>query len=145
MTDFRTVTPDFAVAPQVSVDDFAQAAALGYRTIINNRPDGEAPGQLSAQEAEQAAKAAGLAYHSLPFSGAPPPGAVARTAELLEEVEGPVLAYCRSGTRSVTAWAMAQALVGALSPDEIIALAAKAGYDLNGARGALEGLSPGSG
>lgn len=145
MSDFRSVTPDFAVAAQLSADDIARAAAQGFRTIINNRPDGEAPDQLPAREAEAAAKSAGLVYFALPFAGPPPPAAVARTAEMLEEAAGPVLAYCRTGTRSITAWAMAQALVGALSPDEIIALAAKAGYDLTGARGALEGLSPGGG
>jgi uncharacterized protein (TIGR01244 family) len=65
------------------------------------------------------------------------------TAAALDEANGPVLAYCRTGTRSITAWALAQALAGSShTPDEIIALAQKAGYDLSGARGALEALAP---
>jgi len=139
---FRSVTPDFAVSAQLSREDFAAAAAAGFKTIINNRPEGESPDQLSEAEARKTAAEAGLAFHSLPFRGPPPPAVVGETAELLEQVSGPVLAYCRSGTRSITAWAMAQALAGAHSPDEIIALTAKAGYDLSGARPAFEHLAP---
>ncbi len=57
------------------------------------------------------------------------------TARLLEAAEGPVLAYCKSGTRSILAWAMAQTASGTLRPDEALAMAAKAGYDLSGVRG----------
>ena len=142
MSVFKAVTPDFSVAAQLAHADFARAAAEGYRTIINNRPEGEGPDQLSEAEARQAAAEAGLAYHTLPFSGPPPPGIVAETADLLEQVEGPVLAYCRSGTRSITVWALAQALTGARAPAEILSLAGKAGYDLSGAAMALEHLSP---
>lgn len=142
MTDFQRVTPDFAVAGQLGPADFARAAAAGFKTLVNNRPEGEAPGQPSEAEVKAAATAAGLTYRSVPFAGPPPPGAVAATAELLEEAPGPVLAYCRTGRRSITAWAMAQALSGERRPNEIIALAAKAGYDLEGARGALETLAP---
>jgi uncharacterized protein (TIGR01244 family) len=144
MTEFRSVTPDFAVAPQLAVADFAAAAAAGFKAIINNRPDGEAPGQLSSVDAQKAAEAAGLAYHHIPVQGGPSPAVVAEMAAALEASRsGPVLAYCRSGTRSVTAWAMAQAVAGAHSPDELVALAGDAGYDLGGARGVLQHLSQG--
>lgn len=142
MTEFREVVPDFSVAGQLSVADIAAAAAKGFKTIINNRPDGEAPGQPTSAEIGAAAKASGLAYHALPFSGPPPPVVVAETAAILEYVAAPVLAYCRSGNRSITAWAMAQALSGAQSPGEIVALAAAAGYDLERAKPALETLAP---
>ncbi|MDZ4691652.1 TIGR01244 family sulfur transferase [Terricaulis sp.] len=143
MTEFHRVTPAFAAAGQLSPDDFARAAAEGFRTVIVNRPEGEEPGQPSLAEMRAAAEAAGLAFHAVPFSGLPPPPqAVGATAELLETAEGPILAYCRTGKRSIMAWAMAQALRGGNRPDEIIALAAKAGYDLEGARGALETLAP---
>lgn len=142
MSEFKRVTPDFAVASQLGTDDIARAAAEGFRTIISNRPDGEAPGQPSASEIKAAAEAAGLAFKQIPFSGLPPAPAVMETAQALDEANGPVLAYCRSGTRSITAWALAQALAGSHTPDEIIALAQKAGYDLSGARGALETLAP---
>lgn len=143
MSAFKPVTNDFSVSSQISVDDIARAAAAGYRTIVNNRPEGEAADQTPGAEIAAAAAAHGLAYRALPYAGGPPPpGVVSATAALLNEADGPVLAYCRSGTRSIMAWAMAQALEGALTPDEIIAKADEAGYDLRGARGALEGLAP---
>lgn len=142
MSQFRTVTPEFSVAEQLQPVDFAAAAAAGFKTVINNRPEGEGADQPKEAEVRAAAEAAGLKFLSLPFSGLPMPAIVAETATMLEGAPGPVLAYCRTGTRSITAWAMAQALSGARSPDEIIALAAKAGYDLERARGALETLAP---
>ena len=127
MSEFKRVTPDFAVAAQLGTEDVARAAAEGYRTIIVNRPDGESPGQPSASEIRAAAEAAGLVFRAIPFSGLPPaPAVVMETAQALDEANGPVLAYCRSGTRSITAWALAQALSGRHTPDEIIALAQKA-------------------
>jgi uncharacterized protein (TIGR01244 family) len=142
MTEFRRVSPDFAVAGQLTVEDFARAASEGFRIVIKNRPEGEDPDQPAEAEMKAAAQAAGLEYRALPFTGPPPPGVVGQTAEVLEDAQGPVLAYCRTGRRSITAWAMAQALAGSRRPDEIIALASKAGYDLEGARGALETLAP---
>jgi len=143
MSEFRWVTPDFAVAPQLEAADIARAAEAGFRVIINNRPDGEAPGQMLARDVRAAAEAAGLAYHENAFSGPPPRQAVEITAQILSQAERPVLAFCRTGTRSVTAWALAEALAGKRKTDEIIALAAGAGYDLSGARGALDQLSGG--
>ncbi|MEQ1618542.1 MAG: TIGR01244 family sulfur transferase [Terricaulis sp.] len=145
MTVFRTITPHFAVAPQLSPQDMAAVAAAGFRLVINNRPDGEAPGQPSTGEMSTAAEAAGLQFQTLPFQGLPSPATAAATAGLLEEAEGPVLAYCRTGTRSIMAWAMAQALSGAAQPGELIAMAADVGYDLNAVRGALEALAPNAG
>lgn len=142
MTDFRRVTPDFSVSGQITKADVARAAELGFRTIVNNRPDNEAPAQPAKAEIKAAAEAAGLTFIDLPFSGRPPPAVVAETALLLERAAGPVLAYCRTGTRSINAWALATALAGTIRPDEIIALAAKAGYDLEGARGALDTVAP---
>jgi uncharacterized protein (TIGR01244 family) len=142
MPILRQVTPDFSVAHQIDAADAAKIAELGFRTLINNRPDREDPGQPSAAEIRAAAEAAGLRFHNLPYAGQTPPGVVAETALLLEQAAGPVLAYCRTGTRSIKAWALAAALSGTKRPDEIIALAAKAGYDLEGARGALETLAP---
>lgn len=143
MSEFRRITPDFSVAGQLEPGDIARAAADGYRTIVVNRPDGEDWGQTRAAEMKAAAEAAGLDFRAIPFSGWPPsPAVVAETAAVLDEAKGPVLAYCRTGRRSITAWAMAEALAGARRPDEIIALAQKAGYDLSGARGALETLAP---
>ena len=143
MSAFKPVTNDFSVSPQISVEDVARAAAMGFRTIVNNRPEGEAPDQAPGEAIAAAAAAHGLTYKALPYSpGPPPPGVVSAMAAVLKEAQGPVLAYCRTGTRSIMAWALAQALEGELAPDEIIAKAAAAGYDLGGMRGALEGLAP---
>lgn len=142
MSAFKPVTNDFSVSPQISVEDVARAAAAGFRTIINNRPEGESGDQTPGEEIAAAAAAHGLTYRALPFAGPPPPAVLSETALILQEAPGPVLAYCRTGTRSITAWGMAQALEGQLKPDEIIAKAAEAGYDLGGARGALERLAP---
>lgn len=143
MSEFKRVTPDFSVAAQLEPGDIARAAEAGFRTVIINRPEGEEPGQPKVEMMKAEAEAAGLEFKTLAFSGLPPsPAIVAETAVLLDEAKGPVLAYCRTGRRSITAWAMAEALAGNRRPDEIIALAEKAGYDLSGARGALETLAP---
>lgn len=142
MTEFHRVSDDFFVASQLSPVDFTRAAELGIRTILSNRPENEEPGQPALAEMKAAAEAAGLEFRSLPFAGPPPPAVVAETAMLLEQASGPVLAYCRSGRRSIMAWALAEALAGNRSPDELLAMATKAGYDLEGIRGALEGLAP---
>jgi uncharacterized protein (TIGR01244 family) len=141
VTDFLHVSPDFAVAAQLAVSDVAQAASQGYRTIVCNRPDGEEVGQPPMAEIEAAAVRQGLRFVALPFSGPPPPGAVAATAELLDGSPGRLLAYCRTGRRSIMAWALAQALRGAMTAEEVIQATAAAGYDLRGAREALVALA----
>jgi len=135
MSDFRRVTDDFSTAPQISVADVAEAARQGFRTIFNNRPDGEAPDQPSGAEIETAALAAGLAYVAIPVRGGPTPDQVEQTLDLLQDVETPVLAFCRSGTRSIVTWSLSQALAGAKSRDELISLGRGAGYDLSGVLG----------
>jgi len=142
MSQIRWVTPDFAVSPQIDARVVGEAAALGFKSVVNNRPDGEALGQPKGEEIAAAAAAHGLQYRAVPFSGPPPPATVEALSDLLGALPAPVLAYCRTGTRSIMAWAMAQALVGARPVDELILLAEKAGYDLSGARPALETLSP---
>lgn len=135
MSDFRRVTDEFTTAPQISLADVAEAARLGFKTVINNRPDGEDPAQPSSAEMEAAAKAAGLAYHHIPVRGGPTPDQVEQTRELLSTAEGPILAFCRSGTRSIVTWSLAQATSGAKAPDELIGLGRAAGYDLSGVLG----------
>ena len=142
MAEFRRLSPDFAVAPQLTREDVASAAAEGFTTIISNRPEDEAPGQPSDADLIAAAQSAGITFRALPFRGPPPPAIVAETVLVIEQARGPVLAFCRSGSRSAAAWGMAQALSGASTPDQIIEAAAKAGYDLSPARDALECLAP---
>lgn len=142
MTEFKLVAPDFAVAAQILPPDMARAAAAGFKLVIANRPANEAPDQPSEADMAAAAEDAGIQYRQIPFQGRPNPAAVAATAALLAEAAGPVLAYCRTGTRSIMAWAMAQAMTGARKPDELLALAAKAGYDFKGLAPVLEALAP---
>jgi uncharacterized protein (TIGR01244 family) len=142
MAEFRRLSPDFAVAPQLSLEDIARAAAEGFKTIIKNRPDNEEPGQPSETAIIAATKSAGMNYRALPFTGPPPPAVVAETVLAMEQSGGPILAFCRSGTRSAAAWAMAQALSGRSEPAAIIEAGAKAGYDLSRFADALECLAP---
>ncbi|HEX8467874.1 MAG TPA: TIGR01244 family sulfur transferase [Allosphingosinicella sp.] len=117
----------FVSVRQLNVDDIDEAAALGIRLIVNNRPDGEEPGQPFSAEIEAAAGAAGLGYRHIPIAGAFPPEQVEAMASALEQ--GPVLAFCRTGTRSTFLWALARASRGAPAEDSVAAAAA-AGYDL---------------
>ena len=74
MADIRKVTPEFSVAPQIGPEDVPAAKAQGFVKLINNRPDGEVPGQPTSAEMEQAARAAGLDYVFIPFVGRPTNG-----------------------------------------------------------------------
>lgn len=135
MTDFRHVTDDISVAPQISVDDVADAKRQGFAAIICNRPDGEDPNQPSAADIAAAAMAVGLTYTHIPVRGAPGPAEVEAMREAVEAAGGPVLAYCRSGTRSIVTWSIGQALSGALTRGELVSLGREAGYDLTGVLG----------
>ena len=131
MTDFRPVTDDFAVSPQILPEEVADAARAGFTLIINNRPDGEAPGQPTGAQIEAAARAAGLDYVSAPVVGRPGPAQVEAVRQAVAGANGKVLAFCRSGTRSITAWALGQR--PARARDDLVRLGAAAGYDLSSA------------
>jgi uncharacterized protein (TIGR01244 family) len=133
MTQFRRITDRISVSPQISVADLDEAARLGFRTIINNRPDGEEPTQPPSREMEAAAAAAGLAYAHVPVRGFPTEAQVSTQRQLVEQADGPVLAYCRSGNRSIVTWALGEALSGARTRDELVRLGREAGYDLSAA------------
>ncbi len=117
------------VAGQIAPEDMAILAAEGVTGIVNNRPDGEEPGQPTSAAIEAAASAAGLAYAHIPVAGGMSSDQVEAMAEALEP-PGRVLAFCRSGTRSVFLWALARARLGD-DPQELVAKAAAAGYDLS--------------
>jgi sulfide:quinone oxidoreductase len=141
MSGFHWVTPDFAVAPQISATEAEALGAAGFKSVINNRPDHEQTGQPLAAELGAIIKRQGLGYTELPFQGAPPREVVEALAAAWASLPKPVLAYCRTGTRSIMAWAMAQVRLGTLSPQETIALAAKAGYDIEALSPALSALA----
>lgn len=143
MAEIRKVTEQFSVAPQLVAEDFAEVAAAGFAHILNNRPDGEDMGQLATSDAEAAAQEAGLSYAYEPFQGPPTQESVDALKAVFADAKGPVLAYCRTGTRSVTAWAAYMAQSGGAPVDEILANVRGAGYDLDGLRPALESLAAG--
>jgi uncharacterized protein (TIGR01244 family) len=131
MTDFRKVTDEFSVAPQIDIADLAAAKAQGFVLVINNRPDGEAPGQPTSEEMELEARKAGLEYAHIPVRGMPTQDQIEQEQTLIERAGGPVLAYCRSGTRSIVTWSIGQAQTGLRAPAALIELGAEAGYDLS--------------
>ena len=136
----RKVDDSISVAPQISVDDVAAIKAAGFTAIINNRPDDEEAGQIAGDAIRDAALAAGLTYAAIPIThaGFSHPQ-IEAMADVLAGADGPVLAFCRSGTRSCNLWALAQARNGA-DADELIAKGAGAGYNLDGLRPLLDQL-----
>ncbi|MGB5147850.1 MAG: TIGR01244 family sulfur transferase [Porticoccaceae bacterium] len=133
----KELTPRLHVASQITVADVKQAAAEGFAAIINNRPDGEEPGQPPAAEIEAAAKAAGLAYIHQPVVGTNITDAdVATFGHLIEATPGKILAHCRTGTRCTMLWVLSQA--GQQSADALLATARRAGYDLEPLRPRIE-------
>jgi uncharacterized protein (TIGR01244 family) len=130
MTDFRRVTDHLSVSPQITADEVAQAKAMGFTTIVNNRPDGEAEDQPTSAQIEAAAKAAGLAYIHIPVRGGPTPEQVEETRAAIEGSDGPVLAFCRTGTRCIVTWSVGERLAGR-DRDELVRIGSAAGYDLS--------------
>ncbi len=107
----RAVAPDVCVAPQLSPEAMAEAAAMGFKSVVNNRPDFEhGPDQPSNESIAAAAKAAGLEYRFLPVDGGyQSPEEIAAFAQLLAELPRPLLAFCRSGARSTRLFMAASA------------------------------------
>jgi sulfide:quinone oxidoreductase len=128
--DLKRLTPTLAVTPQIAPADLRTLAASGYTTVICNRPDGEQLGQPDHDTMAAAAQAAGLDFVFQPVvSGQIQPAQVQAFADALAKAPGPVLAYCRTGTRCATLWALSQA---ATQPwDTLMATTAAQGFDLS--------------
>lgn len=139
---FRKLTDTIYASPQIGVEDIARAKTLGVGLIVNNRPEDESDDQTSGTEIEAAARAAGIDYCAIPITHAGFSGHQVEAMRCALDGAGsaPVLAYCRSGTRSTLLWALAEAGAGR-SPDEIEAAAARAGYDVSPIRAQLDMLS----
>jgi len=128
---FRKIDDSISVAPQIGVADVRAAADQGFTMIVNNRPDQEEPGQPSGAEIREAARAAGLAYVAIPIGhGGFSANQVEAMRDALENAGGPVLAFCRSGTRSTFVWALAKGADGE-DAETLAAKAAQAGYDIS--------------
>ncbi len=129
--DARTITAGLSVSPQITAADVQAVADQGFRAIICNRPDGEGMDQPNFDEIEAVARSLGLQTRYLPITAGKvqDEDAVAFGA-LLTELPGPVLAYCRTGTRSATLWSLAVAPNKPVS--DILAATKAAGYDMGG-------------
>jgi len=130
------LTPNVTALPQPSVEEIGELADRGYRSIIGNRPDGEAPDQPAWNELKAAALARGMEAVHIPVVASKIGEADVRAfREALERLPKPIAAFCRTGTRSTLLWALANE--ASLTVDERIRIAAKEGYDLEPFRALL--------
>jgi uncharacterized protein (TIGR01244 family) len=125
----RRIDERTLVAGQIRPEDLAGLKAEGIGMIVNNRPDEEEEGQPTSAEMEAAAREAGLGYRYVPVGSGFSANQVAAMGAALDDADGPVLAFCRSGTRSTFLWALARAEKGD-DAEELMRKAAAAGYDL---------------
>lgn len=141
MSDFRQLSDSVWASPQIGLDEVTEAKARGFTLIINNRPEGESADQTGGSAIAAAAAELGLDYIAVPVA----PGGFSsqqleQMAAALDSASGPVLAYCRSGTRSTLLWSLVQASKGR-DPATIAQMAAGAGYDVAPIAAALGQLS----
>jgi len=132
------------VSGQITPNDFQTMSDAGITVIINNRPDNEESGQLSAADAAELAIQQGIEYHYLPMvNGQPlPPTLVEDFKVIIDSTDQPILAHCRSGMRSSFLWALGQIPLGKITVDDAIDSAQAAGISLNNARAVLESVQP---
>lgn len=138
MQRIAQLTPSLAVAGALAPEDFAEIARLGFKSVINNRVDGEEPGQLTARQETVLAAGAGLHYLYLPAAKHEvlEDHVVAPLADALATMPGPILLHCRSGLRSTIMWVATLIDAGA-SLEEALAAARASGQDLSALRDEL--------
>jgi len=137
------LTPDVAVGPQITESDVATIAALGFRSIIGNRPDGEGPDQPPFASLAAAAEHQGLQNRHIPVVASQINSQdIECFREALRDLPKPIFAFCRTGTRSTILWALANSET--LTADERIRMAAAHGYDIAGLRSSLETADQGA-
>jgi uncharacterized protein (TIGR01244 family) len=107
--EYRQISENYSVSGQIAPEDAGAIKAAGFKSVICNRPDDEQPGQPSAESVQTAAEAAGLAFRFIPVvSGQITFENVQDQAAALDELEGPVFAYCRSGARCTNLYGLIQ-------------------------------------
>ena len=127
--DIKALTPHLSITPQVLVSELEAVAQMGFKAIICNRPHGEGPDQPSFSEMEQAALAHGLQMRYLPAEAGKVSDADGKAfGELLATLPAPVLAYCRTGMRSTTMWALSQSGITPLP--QILEASQRVGFDM---------------
>ncbi|MCW2307621.1 TIGR01244 family sulfur transferase [Rhodobium gokarnense] len=129
MAKFTALTPQISVSPELSETDIARAAAMGFRTILCNRPDDEPGVAFSSEAARHTAGVFGMAFHHVPVAGyeITEPDAIDAVADVLSGAVGPVLMYCKSGMRSAYLWALGA--VGETGLAETLQIMERAGID----------------
>jgi uncharacterized protein (TIGR01244 family) len=139
------VNDKLSVAGQPDLEDFAGFAAAGFSAVLNNRPDGEEYGQPTSEAEARAAEEAGLSYAHIPVTGPTlTEEAVRAFQSALAAAPGPVLAHCRSGTRSLTLFAIGEVLDGRMGSDELRAFGAERGINLASAEAWLRAHGAGA-
>ena len=138
--DIKRIDGSYAVSGQIEDADLEEIAAQGFKTVICNRPDDEVDARLRADTIRAEARRLGLdfVYNPVARAGLTMDN-LALQARALADARGPVLAYCRSGTRSTHCWALIQAR--RLPVDQIVQSAAGAGYDLSKLRPHIEAIA----
>ncbi len=139
--DIRQITSDYSVSPQIDPSDFPAIRDAGFTRVICNRPDAENPPALQADAMAEAARAAGLDFVVIPLThDTMTPENVARQMKAAEGKDGPVLAYCASGTRCSVIWCLGQVSEGA-DVEQTLATVGRAGYDLSGLKPRLDQMA----
>ena len=138
--DIREINSKLSVSPQISPDQMHDLVAAGFKGVLCNRPDAEVPPSHQARAMEEAAKKAGLAFFTCPLTHlSMTPDVIAENRAFIDASDGPVLAYCASGTRSTIAWALSAAKDTPL--EEVMSTARAAGYDLENLRPTLQAVA----
>ena len=133
MQDIKKLSPYLSIAGQITTEDIQHLAKQGYKSIINNRPDKESDDQPDNADLAAEARKQGIAYREVPvIAGQLGDADVQTFMHAQQTLEGPLLAFCRTGTRSITLWALSQ--VGRLDIDAIVSTAKELGYNLNDLR-----------
>lgn len=132
--DVTPLTDALTVSPQPAAEDFAALAARGVRMVVNNRPDGEEPGQLPAAEAARIAAEHGMAYRHIPVTlAALLESDVAQFEQALRDADGPVHAHCKTGVRSATLYVLGEVLAGRMTREQARDYGPAHGLDLKAA------------
>ncbi|AUC52345.1 MAG: TIGR01244 family sulfur transferase [Sagittula sp.] len=136
----RILTDNYHVSPQISPEDAAAIRDAGYVMVLDNRPDAEVPPEFQTDAMREAMEAAGLRFEALPLTHQTMNAEnILAQADLVASANGPVLAYCASGTRCTVIWALAN--VESMGTDAVLETAARAGYDISGLRPTLNALA----
>jgi uncharacterized protein (TIGR01244 family) len=139
MTSYAKINDKISIAGQLALADFPGVAEVGFKAVVNNRPDGEEPSQPTSAEEAAAAAAAGLGYAHIPVTGTSISEQDVRALQaFLAQTDGPTLVHCRSGTRSLTLYAIGEVLDGRMDRNAVIPFGADIGIDLRGADAWLE-------